>query len=73
MIRFATASPLMLALTIAATAPPPQLAGQETCGDHGTTLSFASSPAEAARRALQEEKLVFVLHVSGNFETPEYT
>jgi hypothetical protein len=48
-------------------------ADEASCGDHGTTVIFADSPAEAAKQALKEEKLVFVLHVSGNFETPEYT
>ena len=44
-----------------------------TCGEYGTTVTFAESPAEAAKQALKDEKLVFVLHVSGNFETPDYT
>ena len=43
------------------------------CGEFGTTLKFAESPAAAAKQANEEEKLVFVLHVSGNFETSEYT
>ena len=46
---------------------------QETCGEYGTSVVFADSPADAARRALAEEKLVFVLHVSGNFEESQYT
>ena len=46
---------------------------EESCGDHGTSVEFVSSPAEAAKQALKEEKLVFVLHVSGHFEEPEYT
>ncbi len=45
----------------------------QVCGEYGTTIEFANSPVEAAKRALAEEKLVFVLHVSGDFETPEYT
>jgi hypothetical protein len=40
---------------------------------HGTAIQFVSSPVEAARRAAQEKKLVFVLHVSGYFEDPEFT
>jgi hypothetical protein len=40
---------------------------------HGTAIQFVSSPVEAARRATQEKKLVFVLHVSGYFEDPEFT
>ncbi len=43
------------------------------CGEYGTTVTFVNSPAEAAKQALKVEKLVFVLHVSGNFETPDYT
>ena len=46
---------------------------KDSCGQYGTSIEFAESPAEAARQATKEEKLVFVLHVSGNFETPEYT
>ena len=48
------------------------------CGDcgtetYGTTVVWAGTPAEAAKRALEEKKLVFVLHVSGNFEDPGLT
>ena len=48
-------------------------ADEEACGNHGTSVTFVESPTEAAIRAKKEEKLVFILHVSGNFETPEYT
>jgi hypothetical protein len=41
--------------------------------DCGTAVDFVDTPAEAAKQALKEEKLVFILHVSGHFETPEYT
>lgn len=41
--------------------------------DCGTAVDFVDTPADAAKQALKEEKLVFILHVSGNFETPEYT
>jgi len=41
--------------------------------DYGTEVHFVDSPAEAARQATKQEKLVFVLHVSGNFETPDFT
>jgi hypothetical protein len=44
-----------------------------TCGDHGTNVHFFKSPSEAARAANKEEKLVFVLHISGLFEDPDYT
>jgi len=44
-----------------------------TCGDHGTNVHFYKSPSEAARAAIKEEKLVFVLHISGLFEDPDFT
>lgn len=43
------------------------------CSRHGTAIDFYSSPNEAAAAAKKTEKLVFVLHVSGHFETPEFT
>ena len=44
-----------------------------TCGQFGTTVEFVSTPSKAARIAKKEEKLVFVLHVSGIFEEPRFT
>jgi hypothetical protein len=44
-----------------------------TCGDYGTTVEFVDSPKEAAHLAKKDGKLVFVLHVSGNFEDPRFT
>ena len=41
-----------------------------TCG---TAIHFVHSPAAANRDALKEDKLVFILHVSGNFEDPQFT
>ena len=38
-----------------------------------TALSWARSPAEASERAAREGKLVFLIHVSGNFEDPGFT
>jgi hypothetical protein len=49
------------------------------CSGHGTSIDFLDTPAEAARHArkLAEDpkkaKLVFILHVSGNFEDPRFT
>ena len=39
----------------------------------GTTLEFLDSPKEAAAKAKKDEKLVLILHVSGNFEDPRFT
>jgi hypothetical protein len=48
-------------------------ADKATCGSHGTTIDFVDTPSEAARQAKKDEKLVFVLHVSGHFEDPRFT
>jgi len=46
---------------------------QGTCGSYGTSVEFVSTPSEAARLAKKDQKLVFVLHVSGHFEDPQFT
>jgi hypothetical protein len=40
---------------------------------YGTAIEFLSQPAVAARQALKENKLLFLLHVSGNFEEAKFT
>ena len=64
---------VMLAIVVAAGASQERLLAEETCGEYGTSVIFADSPAEAAKQALKEEKLVFVLHVSGLFEDSDFT
>jgi hypothetical protein len=44
-----------------------------SCGKFGTQIAFVDTPSEAARQAAKEQKLVFVLHVSGLFEDPRLT
>ncbi len=44
--------------------------GADLTGKHGTAIDFVASPKEAAAKAQKEQKLVFVLHVSGIFENP---
>jgi hypothetical protein len=46
---------------------------EAACGNYGTSVHFLKTPSEAARQAVKEEKLVFVLHVSGLFENPDFT
>ena len=48
-------------------------AEEGSCSAHGTSVSFFDSPSAAAQRAKKEQKLVMVLHVSGNFEKSEET
>jgi hypothetical protein len=43
------------------------------CGDYGTSVQFFKTPSDAATQAKKDQKLVMVLHVSGNFENPEFT
>lgn len=45
----------------------------ESLENHGTRLAWAESPADAYRMAVEKEKLVFMIHVSGNFEIPGFT
>jgi hypothetical protein len=45
----------------------------EASSCHGTSVNFVNTPSEAAQQAKKEEKLVFVLHVSGQFEDPGIT
>ncbi len=47
--------------------------GEATCGDHGTSVHFEKNPKDAAKKALKEEKLVFVVHISGLFENSDFT
>jgi hypothetical protein len=54
--------------------PSPLIEKEATsCGSHGTQVTFVDTPKEAAAQAKKEQKLVFVLHVSGNFEDPRFT
>lgn len=46
---------------------------EKACDTFGTSVEFVNTPSEAARLAREQQKLVFVLHVSGNFEDPRFT
>ena len=66
----------MLAIVAAALFAAPII--QEDCGkcgnkSYGTSVVWAGSPSDAAKKAKEEQKLVFVLHVSGYFEDPKFT
>jgi hypothetical protein len=63
--------PMLVAAVLAMHTP--QTVGEEACGEFGTSVVFADSPAQAAKLALEKEKLVFVLHVSGLFEESNFT
>jgi hypothetical protein len=55
------------------TSKDPEVCTTEGCGKFGTSVEFVKTPSDAAKQALKEEKLVFVLHVSGVFEDPGLT
>jgi hypothetical protein len=69
--------PWLAALCLAAALPGVPSAADKgekpACSNHGTTIDFLDTPKEAAAQAKKEQKLVFVLHVSGNFEDPRFT
>ena len=72
--HFPATAVLAIAVGVGVYVGQPSSAGaDEACGDYGTAVTFADSPAAAAKQALKEEKLVFVLHVSGNFEVAAFT
>jgi hypothetical protein len=55
-------------------APPPQPKNAPPEGEtYGTSVLFLGNPVEAAETARRESKLLFVLHVSGNFEDSCFT
>lgn len=60
-------------LTAAHASEPSEKKSQAGCGSHGTRIDFVETPSQAAKIAKKEQKLVFVLHVSGNFEDPRFT
>lgn len=71
MRRFLPLLCITLGLAELSLAAPPTPAA--TCGDYGTAVEFVDSPKEAAKLAEKDQKLVFVLHVSGHFEDPGVT
>jgi hypothetical protein len=47
--------------------------GTPTCDTFGTSVDFDPNPARAAQQAAKTQKLLMVLHVSGNFEDAAFT
>jgi hypothetical protein len=62
-----------LTLALAAALAAPAAAGDAASCGYGTAVEFVDTPREAAALARKQEKLVFVLHVSGHFEDPQFT
>ena len=70
MIRALLAMIVMASAAVADDSPTCKKCGKES---YGTSIVWAGSPSDAADKAKKEEKLVFVLHVSGYFEDPKFT
>ncbi|MBI3858097.1 MAG: hypothetical protein HY293_20645 [Planctomycetes bacterium] len=70
MVRSLLALVLMASLASADEAPACTACGKQT---YGTSVKWMGTPSEAATKAKAEEKLVFVLLVSGHFEDPKFT
>ena len=64
---------LLLTVCVMFLAMPVVAFGKDEAGCFGTKIEFRDTPREAAADAKKAEKLVFVLHVSGNFEDPRFT
>ncbi|HZT83776.1 MAG TPA: hypothetical protein VFA26_26330 [Gemmataceae bacterium] len=73
MVVCAAAGLCLAALLAPARAAEPAQKEKSDDSCHGTRIEFVDTPKEAARIARKEQKLVFVLHVSGNFEDPRFT
>jgi hypothetical protein len=43
------------------------------CEKFGTSVEFVTNPLDAGRQAARDHKLLFVLHLSGNFEDNRFT
>jgi hypothetical protein len=54
-------------------AAPPENKDDAPAGTCGTAINFIDNPFTAAQQAIAENKLLFVLHVSGDFDDPGFT
>ncbi len=83
-LLFSAAAGLLLAPLMTLGAAPPAKPAEpaqpspfektdETSCSFGTKVTFVDTPKEAAAQAKKDQKLVFILHVSGNFEDPRFT
>lgn len=75
--------PEPVVVAVAAPPPPPEPAipvKPEAClvckipkGTYGTSVNFQADPVDAAKQALADKKLFFVITISGNFEDSKFT
>jgi hypothetical protein len=60
-------------LTLFLLGPPLLAPARGDCEPHGTAASWHADLDEAAREAEAEQRLLFVIHISGEFEDEGYT
>lgn len=72
-IAIALVAGLGLGGVAAGKSPKSPIDKEATCGEFGTSVHFEDTPADAAKQAKKDEKLVMILHVSGHFEDPRFT
>ena len=53
--------------------PAAELLPPDRCKTFETKVRFHAGPLEAAEEAKNSKKMMFVLHISGNFEDPGFT
>lgn len=63
-------APVVVPVPVVEKPAPP---AKEQIGKYGTTIDFIDDPIEAADKAMKNRKILFVLHVSGDFEDPGCT
>jgi hypothetical protein len=51
----------------------PAIAAPAKCGVYNTALTWYDSPSRAAEEARKQNKMLFVIQVSGNFAREEFT
>jgi len=51
----------------------PAIAEPTKCGVYNTALTWYDSPSRAAEEARKQNKMLFVIQVSGNFAREEFT
>jgi hypothetical protein len=69
------AGPVPAPLALLGSGRPARCKAPGSCAraSYGTSVEFVDNPPAATQRALGEKKLLFVLHVAGNFEDDRFT
>lgn len=58
---------------VCSAAPAATLCDESSCGGHGTGIQWVAPPQAAADQAGRQDKLLMVMHLSGNFTKMAFT